>query len=51
VGSIKTSGLKKKLLSRLLRNTPLPAWVILRTSRKVKAPRRRRHWRRDKLKL
>jgi large subunit ribosomal protein L39e len=51
MGSIKSSGLKKRLISKLIRNTPLPSWVILRTNRRVRTVRHRRHWRRNKLKL
>jgi len=51
MGSIKTLALKRKLAAALRSNKPVPAWVIARTSGKVRFSPARRHWRRNKLKL
>ncbi|MCP8307794.1 MAG: 50S ribosomal protein L39e [archaeon] len=50
MGSIKTSGLKKRLVKKARQNSPVPAWVVVKTKRKVRTNPKRRMWRRRKLK-
>ncbi|MCP8304564.1 MAG: 50S ribosomal protein L39e [archaeon] len=50
MGSIKPSGLKKRLLKKTKQNSPVPAWVIVKTGRKVRTNPKRRSWRRKRLK-
>ena len=50
LGSIKTSGLKKRLAKKTRQNSPVPAWVIVKTKREVRTNPKRRMWRRKKLK-
>jgi len=42
---------KLRLARALKSNRPVPAWVILRTMRRVTYNPLRRHWRRQKLKV
>jgi len=51
MGSIKTGREKKAYLSAMRKNRPVPAWVILKTSRKFMSNFKRRDWRHRKLKL
>jgi large subunit ribosomal protein L39e len=51
LGSIKPSGLKKRLVKKTKQNSPVPAWVIIRTKRKVRTNPKRRVWRRKRLKV
>jgi len=51
MASRKPSGVKKRLLKALKSNRSVPAWVILRTKRKVRTNPKRRNWRRKSLKL
>ncbi|MGQ9718799.1 MAG: 50S ribosomal protein L39e [Nitrososphaerales archaeon] len=50
MGAIKPSGLKKRLVKRRKQNTPVPAWVMVRTNRNVRTNPKRRMWRRKRLK-
>ncbi|MHC1579747.1 MAG: 50S ribosomal protein L39e [Candidatus Alkanophagales archaeon] len=47
----KVLGRKLKLAKALKQNRRVPAWVIIRTNRRVVTHPKRRHWRRTKLKL
>lgn len=49
--SRKTSGVKKRLIRALKSNKPVPAWIMVRTNRKVRTNPKRRHWRSKKLKI
>jgi large subunit ribosomal protein L39e len=51
MGSIKTSGEKKRLTKARRTNKPVPTWVIVRTNRRVRTTPKRRHWRSRKLKV
>lgn len=42
----KSKGRKLRLAKRLKQNRRVPAWVIVRTNRKVMTHPKRRHWRR-----
>uniref|UniRef100_A0A7J3ZIZ5 Large ribosomal subunit protein eL39 n=1 Tax=Fervidicoccus fontis TaxID=683846 RepID=A0A7J3ZIZ5_9CREN len=46
----KPLGKKLRLASALNSNSPVPAWVVVKTRRKVRFNIKRRHWRRQKLK-
>lgn len=41
---------KKRLLKAMKSNRRVPAWIILRTSRRFLTHPKRRNWRRNKLK-
>ncbi len=43
----KNTSRKKRLLSRMKQNRPVPAWVIIRTHRHVRTNPKRRAWRRS----
>ncbi|MDG7048043.1 MAG: 50S ribosomal protein L39, partial [Nitrososphaerota archaeon] len=43
MGSIKTGGEKKKLLKRMRQANPPPAWVTVRTKRRMVSNRTRRN--------
>ncbi|MCF8885528.1 MAG: 50S ribosomal protein L39e [Nitrososphaerota archaeon] len=45
--TIRTLALKKRLAKALRRGWSVPAWVILRTHRKVRVSAKWRHWRRS----
>ncbi len=47
----KTKGKKKRLAKKQNQNQRVPAWVILKTKRKVMNHPKRRHWRRSTLKV
>jgi large subunit ribosomal protein L39e len=51
MGAIKSRGLKRRLLIENKVSQKVPTWVTLRTKMKVRTNPRRRHWRRNKLKL
>ncbi len=51
MGSIKTSGVKRRLAKKLKQNSPVPTWVIGRTSGKVRRTSKQRNWRRSSLKV
>ena len=42
---------KLRLARALKANRPIPAWVIIRTMRRIRFNPLRRHWRRSKLKV
>jgi len=46
----KPAAKKRRMIKAGRENRPVPAWVIVRTMRKVRTNPRRRHWRRNKLK-
>jgi large subunit ribosomal protein L39e len=48
---VKSSAKKKALGKALKRNRRVPLFVVAKTRRRVAASARRRHWRRNKLKL
>lgn len=43
----KNTSRKKRLMKKTRQNQPVPAWVIIRTSRKVRTNPKRRLWRRS----
>jgi large subunit ribosomal protein L39e len=43
----KNTSRKKRLLKRTRQNRPVPAWVVIRTNRKVRTNPKRRLWRRS----
>lgn len=45
----KTKGKKKRLAKAQNQNQRVPAWVIVKTKRKVMTHPQRRHWRRSSL--
>jgi large subunit ribosomal protein L39e len=45
----KTKGKKKRLAKAHNQNQRVPAWVIVKTKRKVMTHPKRRHWRRSTL--
>lgn len=49
MGSVKTAFEKKKYMAALKSNRNVPAWVILKTSRRVTSNFKRRDWRHRKL--
>ncbi|MEM3437006.1 MAG: 50S ribosomal protein L39e [Nitrososphaerales archaeon] len=51
MGAIKPSALKKRLIKKMKQNSPAPAWVIIKTKRRVRTNPKRRMWRRKKLKV
>ncbi|MBC7090426.1 MAG: 50S ribosomal protein L39e [Nitrososphaeria archaeon] len=51
MGSIKSKGLKRRLLVEYSKAQGVPTWVVLKTKMKVRSNPQRRHWRRNKLKL
>ncbi|MGQ9781715.1 MAG: 50S ribosomal protein L39e [Nitrososphaeria archaeon] len=51
MGSIKNKGLKKRLIIESKTSERVPTWVMLKTKMKVRTNPKRRHWRRNKLKL
>lgn len=46
----RTLALKKRLARAAKRSWPVPAWVIVKTNRKVRTHARRRHWRTSRIK-
>jgi len=46
----KPEALKKRLLAKVKENSRVPAWVMIRTNRRVTTNPKRRTWRRNKLK-
>ncbi|MEM4311316.1 MAG: 50S ribosomal protein L39e [Nitrososphaerales archaeon] len=51
MASRKPSGVKKRYMKALKSNRAVPAWVIVKTKRKVRTNPKRRNWRRKGLKL
>jgi len=49
--SRKKATLKMRLVAAARRAFPVPAFVILKTKRKVRMSHRLRHWRRTKLRI
>ncbi|MGC8569289.1 MAG: 50S ribosomal protein L39e [Nitrososphaeria archaeon] len=49
MGSRKSSFEKKFYMAKLRSNSPVPAWVMLRTNREVRFNYKRRDWRHRKL--
>ncbi|MCD6511873.1 MAG: 50S ribosomal protein L39e [Thaumarchaeota archaeon] len=47
----KPTGVKNRLMKALKQNSGVPAWVILRTNRRVRTNPKRRNWRRKWLKV
>jgi large subunit ribosomal protein L39e len=47
----KNTSRKKRLLKHTKQNRPVPAWVIIRTHRKVRTNPKRRLWRRTDVKV
>ena len=47
----KPLGRKLRLASAHKRSRPLPAWVIVKTMRRIRYSPVRRHWRQSKLKV
>jgi large subunit ribosomal protein L39e len=47
----KTVGVKKKLAKANKQNRRVPIWVIMKTKRHVITHPKRRHWRRNNLKV
>jgi large subunit ribosomal protein L39e len=43
----KNTSRKRRLLKRVRQNQPVPAWVIIRTKRKVRTNPKHRQWRRS----
>ncbi|MEO9319537.1 MAG: 50S ribosomal protein L39e [Nitrososphaera sp.] len=43
----KNTSRKRRLMKRTKQNKPVPAWVVIRTSRKVRTNPKRRLWRRS----
>ncbi|MDG6939848.1 MAG: 50S ribosomal protein L39e [Nitrososphaerota archaeon] len=46
----KTSGEKKRLMKALRQNSAPPAWITVRTNRRVRRNPKQRQWRSQKLK-
>ncbi|MGC8547126.1 MAG: 50S ribosomal protein L39e [Thermoplasmata archaeon] len=42
--------MKKRLMAKVNENSRVPAWVMIRTNRRVTTNPKRRTWRRNKLK-
>ncbi|MEM2760281.1 MAG: 50S ribosomal protein L39e [Nitrososphaerales archaeon] len=42
----KHTGRKNRLLKKVKQNSPIPAWVIVRTNRRVRRNPKQREWRR-----
>ena len=51
MSSRKTTGEKNRYVKRLRQNRPPPAWVIVKTKRRVTRSPKQRNWRVTKLKL
>ena len=45
MGARKYSARKKRLLKKMKQNSPVPAWVIVRTNRRVRRNPKLRNWR------
>ena len=43
----KNTSRKKRLMRKTKQNQPVPAWIIIRTKRKVRTNPKRRAWRRS----
>ncbi len=47
MASRKPSGRKNRLMKKMKQNSSVPAWVIVRTNRKVRRNPKQRQWRRS----
>ncbi|HZA06438.1 MAG TPA: 50S ribosomal protein L39e [Nitrososphaeraceae archaeon] len=47
----KNTSRKKRLIKHMKQNRPVPAWIIIRTHRKVRTNPKRRLWRRTDVKV
>ncbi len=45
--SIKSTARKNRLMKKIKQNSAVPAWVIVRTNRKVRRNPKQRQWRRS----
>lgn len=45
--TIRTLALKKRLAKAMRRSWPVPAWVVIKTRRRVRFHAKMRHWRRS----
>jgi len=46
MGARKPSAKKNRLIKKVKQNSPVPAWIIMRTNRKVRRNPKQRQWRR-----
>lgn len=46
MGARKSSAKKNRLIKKVKQNSPVPAWIIIRTNRKVRRNPKQRQWRR-----
>lgn len=46
MGARKYSGKKHRLIKKIKQNSPVPAWIIIRTNRQVRRNPKQRLWRR-----
>jgi len=46
MGARKSSARKNRLIKKVKQNSPVPAWIIIRTNRKVRRNPKQRQWRR-----
>ena len=46
MGARKHTGRKNRLMKKIKQNSPLPAWIIVRTGRRVRRNPKQREWRR-----
>jgi len=49
VARYKPTAKKRRLIKAGKKSKPVPAWVVVRTLRRVRSNPRRRHWRRTKI--
>lgn len=47
----KPAAKKRRLMKAEKKNSPVPAWVIAKTRGRVRTHPKRRHWRRNRLKV
>jgi len=46
MGARKSSAKKNRLIKKVKQNSPVPAWIIIRTNRRVRRNPKQRQWRR-----
>lgn len=46
MGARKSSARKNRLIKKVKQNSPVPAWIIIRTNRRVRRNPKQRQWRR-----
>ncbi|XP_062049393.1 large ribosomal subunit protein eL39-like [Lepus europaeus] len=51
MSSHKTFRIKRFLARKLKQNCPIPPWIQMKTSNKIRCSSKRRHWRGTKLSL